>query len=167
MDSFPDAAAALSFLCFAIALVAAPFAFIGMLRAKTRMAYWRHVALFAGPIMLTFALRDLVGLDEPRPTPPPMPPPAEFLQDIVSQTPTAALAFLAAGALLWLGGVNFYMRRYMNSRIPPERGVQKLLGFFLDPPFRHFAARDWLVIGLLAVGSLALSAVGISLANNR
>lgn len=102
----------LTLASFAVAMVVAPVAWFRMVRAKTRSAYWKNTALFAGPILLVFLFANGAGLipeAPPRPSAPPSP------QDVLGKMPTSQVILLALVAAIWIGGGNllfhFYNRR--------------------------------------------------------
>ena len=95
MNSFLEI---LTLVMFAITIVVAPIAWLRIVKAKTRTAYWKNVVLFAGPILLVFFLANSAGLVPEISAPPPTPPQA---QDVFDAMPRSQLLLLiAAGGSL-------------------------------------------------------------------
>jgi hypothetical protein len=145
----------LTWVTFAVAMVVSPVAWFRMVRAKTRAAYWKNIVLFAAPIFLVFLFANGAGLMPEAPTPPPTPPNA---QDVFMRMPTHQLVLLAAAAILWVGGGNVLLQ--MHNRRLGKKWWQALNP--VDPPFKDFNTREWLVLGALLVGSMGLGALAIS-----
>ena len=93
----------LTWVTFAVAIVISTIAWFRMVRAKTRVAYWKNIVLFAAPILLVFLFANGAGLMPDAPTPPPTSP---SVQDIFGRMPTNQLVLLGAAALIWIGGGN-------------------------------------------------------------
>jgi hypothetical protein len=73
----------------------------------------------------------------------------------------AGFAILAAGVLLWLVGGNVLVGYHYKRRgMPVESGFQPLAF-----PFKHFNAREWALLAMLAVISLVLAGAGANLLN--
>ena len=73
----------------------------------------------------------------------------------------AGFAILAAGILLWLVGGNILAGYHYKRRGMPMESGFRPLAF----PFKHFNAREWVLLATLAVGSLALAGAGANLLN--
>jgi len=146
----------LASVAFVTAIVVAPIAWFRMVRAQSRAAYWKNMALFGGPILLFFLLAKGAGLLPEMPAPPPSPPSA---QDILGRMPTEQLILLGAAALLWIGGGNILF--LLHNRRLGKKWWQALNP--LDPPFKDFNSREWLILGALVVGSMGLGMFAISL----
>ncbi|WP_431098990.1 hypothetical protein [Polaromonas aquatica] len=136
-------------------LVIAPIAWFCMVRAQTRSAYWKNMVFFAAPILLTFLLADAAGL-----MPEASPPPSEIpeVEDVLAGIPTGQLILLSLAAALWVGGGNVLL--YRHRRRLGKKWWQALNPF--DPPFKDFNTAEWLTLGGLAAGSLALGALAVS-----
>jgi hypothetical protein len=68
---------------------------------------------------------------------------------------------LAAGVLLWLIGANVLAGYHYKRRgMPVESGFQPFAF-----PFRDFNAREWALLAMLVVSSLALAGAGAALLN--
>ena len=145
-------------LMFVVAMFVCPIAWYRMVRAKTRTAYWGNMGLFVGLILGVFLVADLAGFDTgiSKPLPPPQNIPN--FEQVFGQMPATHLALLIAAAVLWIGGGNLLF--YLHNRRLGKRWWQALNP--LDPPFKDFNGREWVVLGLLTVGSLALGAAAIS-----
>lgn len=126
-----------------------------MVRAQTRSAYWKNIALFATPILLTLALGKASGLmTEPVGPPPVLPPPG----DVFAGMPTGQLILLSLAAMLWIGGGNVLL--YRHRRRLGKKWWQALNPF--DPPFKDFNTAEWLTLGGLVAGSFALGTLALS-----
>lgn len=136
-------------------MVVAPIAWLRMLRAKTRAAYWKNIGLFVGPIFLVFLLANGAGLIPEFTTPRVSPSP----QDVFGQMPTEQLVLLVLVAIIWIGGGNLLFHRH-NLRLG-KKWWQALNP--LDSPFKDFNFREWLILGVLVVISLGLLVAVISL----
>ena len=145
-------------LMFVVAMFVCPIAWYRMVRAKTRTAYWGNMGLFVGLILGVFLVADLAGFDTgiSKPLPPSQNIPN--FEQVFGQMPATHLALLIAAAVLWIGGGNLLF--YLHNRRLGKRWWQALNP--LDPPFKDFNGREWVVLGLLTVGSLALGAAAIS-----
>lgn len=145
-------------LVFLTAMFACPIAFYRMIRAKTRTAYWGNMGLFAGLILAVFLVAELAGFDtglgKTSPPPQSIPP----IDQVFGQMPAIQLALLIAAAVLWIGGGNLLF--YLHYRRLGKRWWQALNP--LDPPLKDFSGREWTVLGVLTVGTLALGAAAIS-----
>lgn len=137
-------------------MVVSPVAWFRIVRAKTRAAYWKNIVLFAAPILLVFFFANGAGLMPETPTPPPTPPSAE---KIFEQMPTGQLVLLGAAALIWIGGGNVLF--HIHNRRLGKKWWQALNP--LDPPFKDFNTREWLILGVLLAGSMGLGILAISL----
>lgn len=133
----------------------APIAWFRMVRAQTRSTYWKNIALFAVPILLTLALGKASGLmQEPAGPPPVLPTPG----DVFAGMPTVQLVLLSAAAVLWMGGGNLLF--YRHNRRLGKKWWQALNPF--DPPFKDFNGTEWLILGGLVLSSLGLAALAVS-----
>lgn len=146
----------LTLTTFAVAMVVTPIAWFRMVRAKTRTAYWKNIALFVGPILLVFLFANSAGLMPEAPTPPAnLPSP----QNVFVNMPTGQLILLAIGVALWIGGGNLLF--HFHNRRLGKKWWQAMNP--LDPPFKDFNTREWLILGVLVVASLGLMALAISI----
>ena len=145
----------LTWLTFAAAMVVAPIAWFRIVRAKNRAAYWKNIALFVGPILLVFLFANAAGLMPEAPTPPPAPPSP---QDVFAKMPTSQVMLLALVAVVWIGGGNLLF--YFHNRRLGKRWWQAMNP--LDPPFKDFNSREWLILVALVIVSLGLMALAIS-----
>ncbi|MDP3539015.1 MAG: hypothetical protein Q8S26_09995 [Azonexus sp.] len=144
----------LTWVTFAVAMVIAPVAWFRMVRAKTRPAYWKNIALFVGPILLVFLFANAAGLMPEAPTPPAPPSP----QDVLGEMPTSQIVLLALVAALWIGGGNLLF--HFHNRRLGKKWWQAMNPF--NPPFKDFNTREWLILVALAIVSLGLMALAIS-----
>ena len=146
----------LTWVTFAVAMIVSPVAWFRTVRAKTRIEYWKNIALFAALILLVFLFANGADLMPEAPTPPPTRPSA---QEVFGRMPTDQLILLAAAAILWIGGGNVLFQ--MHNRRLGKKWWQALNP--LAPPFKDFNTREWLILGGLLVGSMGLGALAISL----
>jgi hypothetical protein len=73
----------------------------------------------------------------------------------------AGFCILATGILVWLIGGNVLVGNHYKRRgMPVESGFRPFAY-----PFKDFNAREWAVLGALAVSSLVLAGFGGSLLN--
>ena len=144
----------LTWVTFAVAMVVSPVAWFRMMRAKTRSAYWKNIALFVVPILMVFLFADYSGLTPKALKPPPV---SLNFQDVFGRMPTAQRIAVIAMAVLWIGGGNLLF--YLHSRRLGKRWWQVMNP--LDPPFKDFDAREWLILLFLAVASLGIGASAI------
>jgi hypothetical protein len=137
-------------------LLIAPIAWFRMVRAQTQTIYWKNMALFVAPLLLTFLLAKAAGL---------MPefsvPPSAILtaEDVLVSMPTGQLVLFSLAAVLWVGGGNLVL--YRNRRRVGKKWWQALNPF--HPPFRDFNAAEWRTLGGLAAGSCTLGALAVFL----
>ena len=136
------------------ALVIAPVVWFRMLRAKSRAVYWQSVALFIGPMLLTFVLAQAAGLMPEVPAP--SGPPPSF-QDVLGDLPTHQIVLLALAGLVWMGGGNLLL--HLHRRRLGKTWWQTLNP--LEPPFKDFNAREWWTLAGLVVTSLGLVAFAL------
>ncbi|WP_457306328.1 hypothetical protein [Polaromonas sp. P5_E6] len=143
--------------CVAIVatLVIAPIAWFRMVRAQTQSVYWKNMALFVAPMLLTFLLAKASGLIPEASAPPSAIPTAE---DVLASMPPGQLILLSLIAVLWVGGGNLLL--YLNRRRLGKKWWQALNPF--DPPFKDFNTAEWLALGVLVAGSLTLGALAVS-----
>ena len=152
---FTDEPEILTWVTFAVAMVVAPVAWFRMVRAKTRAAYWKNIALFAGPILLVFLFANGAGLMPEAPTPPPAPPSP---QDVFGKMPASQVILLAMVAAVWIGGGNLLF--HLHNRRLGKKWWQAMNP--LDPPFKDFSSREWSILVVLVIVSLGLMALAIS-----
>lgn len=150
----------LTLFAFAVLMVVSPVAWFRMVRAKTRDAYWKSIVLFVAPILLTFLFANGAGLIPESPVSTPTPPSAERL---FGQMPAGQLIALGATALLWIGGGNLLIHTH-NRRLG-KKWWQGLNPF--DPPFKDFNTREWIILGVLLAGSMALGIFSVSLGHAK
>lgn len=136
-------------------LVIAPIAWFRMVRAQTQSVYWKNMALFVAPMLLTFLLAKASGLIPEASAPPSAIPTAE---DVLASMPPGQLILLSLIAVLWVGGGNLLL--YLNRRRLGKKWWQALNPF--DPPFKDFNTAEWLALGGLVAGSLTLGALAVS-----
>jgi hypothetical protein len=136
-------------------LMIAPIAWFRMVRAQTRPAYWKNMAFFAAPMLLTFLLAKASGLIPQASAPPSAIPAAE---DVLARMPTGQLVLLSLAAALWIGGGNLLL--YRHRRRVGKKWWQALNPF--NPPFKDFNTAEWLTLGGLMTGSFALGALAVS-----
>ena len=146
----------LTWVTFAVAMVVAPVAWFRMVRARTRSAYWKNIALFAGPILLVFLLANGAGLMPETPPPPSVPPSP---QDAFGKMPTSQVILLALVAAIWIGGGNLLF--HFHNRRLGKKWWQAMNP--LDPPFKDFNSQEWSILVALVVVSLGLIALAISI----
>ena len=145
----------LTWVTFAVAMVVAPVAWFRMMRAKTRLAYWKNIALFLGPILLVFLFANAAGLMPEAPTPPlALPSP----QDVWGKMPTIQIVLLAGGAAVWIGGGNLLF--HFHNRRLGKKWWQVMNP--LDPPFKDLNTREWSILVALVIVSLGLMGLAIS-----
>lgn len=116
--------------------------------------------MFAGPILLVFLFASGAGLIPEVPAPQTVAPGP---QNVFEKMPTSQLILLAMVAAIWIGGGNLLFH-YHNRRVG-KKWWQAMNP--LDPPFKDFNSREWLVLGGLVVVSLGLMAIAISIGQPR
>lgn len=145
----------LTLVAFLVSMVVGPIAWYRTVRAKNRAAYWKNIALFVGPIALTFLFADAAGLLPEATTPPPTAP---NLQEVFERMPTRQVILLAVVAVVWIGGGN--LLSYFQNRRLGKRWWQGMNP--LDPPFKDFNGREMAILLALATVSLGLVAIVMS-----
>ncbi len=140
-------------------MIVCPVAFYRIIRAKTRKEYLGNFGLFVGLILTVFAMAELTGIDTGLTELPP--PPQDFpnFEQISEKMPKLQLALIIAFALLWLVGGNLLF--YFHNRRLGKRWWQTLN--LLDPPFKDFNRREWIILGVLFLATLALGIWAVSL----
>lgn len=152
----------LAWITFAVAIVLCPVAWVRIIRAKTRSAYWTNIGLFAAPILLAFLFAELGGLRTGIADSSPAPP-VPSVGDLVERMPAAQLALLITVGVLWIGGGNLLF--HLHNRRLGKRWWQAMNP--LNPPFKDFNPREWVILGALLAASLGLVAVAPSFENVR
>lgn len=140
-------------VAFCVTMVVAPIAWLRMLMAKDQSKYLKNAALFVVPILLVFALASLTGqLDEPASNAAPVAEGALAPELTWFQVVLLALAggtWLGGGSLLWFRHTKRVGRSWWSVLNP------------LQPQFRDFNTREWLILAALAVVSLSLGALAV------
>jgi hypothetical protein len=143
---------------FVAALVVAPLAWFRMLKAKTRAQYFKAIALFVLPILVTFSLGNLSSFKSPSPVPQ-APAPAPTLEQAFSGFTFAQGVLLALAAVIWIGGGNLLLWRIHRRA---GRSFWSAMNP-LNPPFRDFVGRDWVMLAALAAASMVLGSIALGL----
>lgn len=138
---------------FCLTMVVAPIAWLRMLKAKDQSKYLKNAALFVVPIVLVFALASLTGqLDKSASDAAPVAEAALAPELTWVQVFLLALAggtWLGGGSLLWFRHTKRVGRSWWSVLNP------------LQPQFRDFNTREWLILAALAVTSLSLGALAL------
>ena len=147
----------LTLLVFVVAMVISPVAWYRMVRAKNRVDYWKNIVLFAIPILLALFLAKNSGLMKEAPsTPPPGMPSAV---EIFEKMPAEQILLIGLAALIWIGGGNFLFS--MHNRRLGKKWWQALNP--LEPPFKDFNSREWLILCALIASSMCVGVLAIAL----
>lgn len=145
---------------FVVAIVIAPLAWFRIIRAKSRQAYLKNIALFAGPIALFFVLGQATGLFPE--TPPPTQPLPKASELLASMPPLQVALLVAAGAV-WIVGGNILL--YFHNRRLGKSWWQALNP--LEPLFKDFTRHEWAILGCLVVITMSLAASALLLHGTR
>lgn len=135
------------------------WAWFRMMTAKTTQDYLKWMAVFAGPLLLLFAILYSLGFfpEIPRTEPPrskDLPSPI----DLFANMPPLQMLFVGLTAITWLIGGNVLM--YSTAKRQGLRWYQMLNP--LRPPFQHFEGRDWATLGALLILSLLFASIALS-----
>jgi hypothetical protein len=139
----------LTFMAFVVAIVVSPIAWVRIIRAKNRKAYWGSMLLFAAPIVTTFLFASAAGL---LPEAPAQPATIPTVLSVLERLPHRQLVLLIIVAVVWVGGGNLLF--YFHNRRLGKTWRQALNP--LDPPFRDFNAREWVTLAVLFAVSMAV-----------
>jgi hypothetical protein len=140
---------------FAVTMVVAPVAWLRMLTAKSQRAYLANIALFVLPILAVFGLGHLTGAVDFNAA-----PKNELsVEHAAPQLSWIQVLLMSVAGGLWIIGGNVLMYRHTKRM---GRSFWSILNPF-QPQFRDFTGREWASLAVLAVGTLLLGAVAMSL----
>jgi len=148
---------------FIVAWITAVVSWFRMVTARDRKTYWKSIALFVGPILLVFVFAELGGLfpetnfeNQPKIERPMIDRPE--LNELFGAMPLLQKILLGAAGATWLIGGNLLF--ITHNRRTNKRWWHLLNP--LNPPFKDFNGKEWLILVCLVVITMALSMAAIS-----